>query len=100
MLMGLYKRTWKDKSGKRRTSKIWDICYTVPGMGQICESTGTSNKRVAQQIYDARRGEIDNGKCDLLKKAPQLESWAKRYLESVEHQNARRRYASSKENLV
>jgi integrase len=72
----------------------------VPGMGQICESTKTTNKRLAQQIFDARRGEIANGKFDLLKKAPQLEAWAKRYLESVEHQNTRRRHASSRQNLI
>ncbi len=98
--MGLYKRRWRDTRGRFHTSKIWDMCFTVPGMGQICESTKTTNKRVAQQIYDSRRGEIANGKFDLLKKAPQLEAWAKRYLESVEHLNTRRRYASSKENLV
>lgn len=98
--MGLYKRTWRDKRGRVHTAKIWDMCFTVPGVGQICESTKTTNKRVAQQIYDARRGEIAHGKFDLLKKAPELEGWAKRYLESVEHPNTRRRYKSSKENLV
>jgi integrase len=98
--MGLYRRTWKDRSGKIHTSKIWLMNYVVPGKGQKCESTKTTNKRLAQQIFDARRGEIANGKFDLLKKAPQLEAWAKRYLESVEHQNTRRRYSSSRQNLI
>jgi integrase len=98
--MGLYRRRWKDKKGKTHTSKIWDMCFVVPGEGQRCESTRTSNKRVAQQILDARRGEIARGDFDLLKKAPRLEDWAKQYLESVEHPNTRRRYTSSKANLV
>jgi integrase len=98
--MGLYKRKWRDKRGKIHTSNIWEMSYVVPGMGQKCESTKTSNKRVAQQILDARRGEIAHGKFDLLKKAPQLKDWVTQYLESVEHPNTRRRYASSGENLI
>jgi integrase len=67
---------------------------------QICRPTGASNKRVAQQIYEAWRVEIAQGRFDLLKKAPELKDWAEKYLKSVDHPNTRRRYKSSMENLI
>jgi len=67
---------------------------------QICKSTETTNKRVAQQIYDAWKAEIAQGQFNLLKKAPKLKEWAEKYLKTVDHANTRRRYESSKENLV
>jgi integrase len=67
---------------------------------QICKTTGTSNKKLAQQRQDAWRTEIAQGQYSLLRKAPQLKDWADKYLESVEHPNTRRRYKSSEANLV
>lgn len=98
--MGLYRRKWRDRSGKIHTSRIWQMDYVVPGEGQKCESAKTSSRRCAQQILDARRGQIARGEFDLLKKAPPLKQWAERYLQSVDHPNTRRRYTSSKENLL
>src|ERR1700693_5386916 len=89
--MGLYRR-----------GKTWSMSYMVPGVGQRCETTGTSNKRLAQKILDMRRAEIAEGRyANLLKSnVPKLLDWADKYLTSVQHPNTRRRYASSKENLI
>jgi integrase len=88
--MGLY----------RRGGNTWWMSYTVDGR-QHLESTGVSNKRRAQQILDSRRGEIADGRFSLLKtQCPKLNDWASKYLASVQHPNTRRRYASSKENLI
>jgi integrase len=89
--MGLYRR-----------GKVWSMSYMVPGVGQRCETTGTSNKRLAQKILDVRRAEIAEGRfANLLKSnVPKLDDWAEKYLTSVQHPNTRRRYASSKENLI
>jgi integrase len=67
---------------------------------QVCKPTGTDNRRAAQKIYDVWRAEISQGRFDLLRKAPTLKDWAEKYLKSVDHPNTRRRYKSSKENLV
>lgn len=67
---------------------------------QHCESTHTSNKRLARKILDTRRADVARGQFDLLKKAPSLKHWAEKYLESVAHPNTNRRYKSSKENLI
>jgi len=66
---------------------------------QVCKTTASTNKRVAQQRQDAWRTEIAQGQYSLLKKAPHLKEWSEKYLESVEHPNTRRRYKSSKANL-
>ena len=44
-----------------RRGKIWWMAYMVDGR-QHCESTGTSNKRLAQKILDKRKGEIAEGR--------------------------------------
>jgi integrase len=99
--MGLYRRKWKDKDGTIHESKVWWADYVVPGLGQYCESTGTTNRRRAQQILDSRRGEAADGRFNLLKKQiVTLKDYSEKYLTSVQHLNTRRRYASSKENLI
>lgn len=96
--MGLYLRSWRRKNGKVVKTKIWQMTAMIDGR-QVCKSTGTTNKRLAQKREDAWRTEIAQGKYSLLKKSPHLQEWAERYLESVDHPNTRRRYASSKANL-
>ena len=66
--MGLYRRTWRNSDGKLITSPPWWIAYMVGGK-QHCESTGTSNKRVAQKILDIRRAEIAEGRFSSLLKS-------------------------------
>ncbi len=97
--MGLYRRRWRRKDGKIVLSKVWWMTAMVDGR-QVCKTTGTSNKRLAQKRQDAWRTEIAQGQYSLLRKAPQLKDWADIYLESVEHPNTRRRYKSSEANLV
>jgi len=83
-----------------RRGRVWWMAYMVDGR-QRCESTGVSNKKRAQQILDSRRGEIADGRFNLLKlQSPKLDGWATKYLVSVQHPNTRRRYESSKVNLV
>jgi hypothetical protein len=99
MGLGLYRRTWRRKNGTLVRSPTWQMTAMIDGR-QVCKSTGTTNKRVAQKRQDAWRTEIAQGQYSLLKKAPQLKDWAEKYLESVEHPNTRRRYKSSGANLA
>src|SRR6266481_1492602 len=96
--MGLYLRSWRRKDGKRVQSKVWWMTAMVDGR-QVCKTTSTTNKRLAQKRQDAWRTEIAQGQYSLLKKAPYLKEWAEKYLESVDYPNTRRRYKSSKANL-
>ena len=89
--MGLYRR-----------GKIWWMAYTVDGR-QHCESTRTSNKRLARKIVDIRRAEIAEGRFPLLLKsnAPALKEYLSQYLESrIDlHPNTRTRYGVSRRCL-
>jgi integrase len=75
--------------------------YSVPGEGPHCESTHTTNKRLALKILDIRRAEIAEGRyIQLVKsKAPTLKEWASEFLKLIQHPNTRRRYDSSEKNL-
>jgi integrase len=67
---------------------------------QDCESTGTSNKRLAQKILDKRLAEIIEGRFRLPKSnPPRLKQFGEEFLDSIRHQNTRKRYASSTANL-
>jgi hypothetical protein len=63
---------------------------------QHCESTRTSNKRLAQKIFDVRRAEIHEGRfVSLLKShAPSLGNYGRQYIDSRTdlHPNTKRRY--------
>jgi integrase len=92
--MGLYRRKWRRKDGKVVTSKLWWMALTVNGH-QRCQSTGTSNKRLASKIFDKRRGEIAEGRFNLPRSnPPTLKQWAEQFLESITHPNTNRTYAS------
>lgn len=82
-----------------RRGKNWTMTAMVDGR-QLCRSTGTSNKRLAQKKQDVWRAEIAQGNFNLLKKSPTLKDWAESRLESVDHENTRRRYECSKVALV
>jgi integrase len=90
--MGLYRR-----------GKIWWISYMVPGVGQLCKSTGTTNRRQAKQILDIRRAEIHEGRFSSLLKshAPTMKVYISEYLESRTdlHPNTRTRYGVSRRSL-
>jgi integrase len=87
--MGLYRR-----------GRFWWMTYTADGK-QRFESTHETNRRRARQKLDIRHAEIAQGNFNLLKKrSPRLSDWSEKYLESVQHANTRRRYASSRMNLI
>jgi len=97
--MGLYRRTWKDRKGKTRRTNIWWMSYMLDGE-QKCESTGTTNKKLAKRILDKRKGEIVEGRFRLPKSnPPRLEPFSQGFLESTRHPNTKKRYASSVANL-
>ena len=76
------------------------MAYMVDGR-QHCESTGTSNKRLAQKILDKRKGEIAERRFNLPKSNPPLlRDWAQRFLGSVAHPNTKRTYSSCIELLL
>ena len=70
---------------------------------QICESTGTSNKKLARKILDKRKGEITEGRFPGLLKShpPTLRNYISTYLESRTdlHPNTRTRYGGSRRFL-
>jgi integrase len=101
--MGLYRRRYRRRNGTTVKARIWWMAYTVNGCHR-CESTGTSNKRLAQKVLDTRRTEIIEGRLPGFTRshAPTLKSYISEYLESRTdlHPNTRTRYAGSKSFLV
>jgi integrase len=76
------------------------MAFTHDGR-HICESSGETNKRRALEKYNVRCAEVAQGRFDLLKKCcPTLSEWTEQYLERVQHPSTRRRYASSRANLI
>jgi integrase len=82
-----------------RRGRIWWMAYVADGR-QRCESTGETNRRLAQEKLNIRLAEIAQGRFNLLRPSPTLNDWSEKYLKSVQHENTRRRYASSRSNLV
>ena len=82
--------------------KIWWMGYVVNG-DQRCESTGTTNKRLAQKILNVRVAEIVEGRFPGLLKsnAPTLKHYISQYLESRTdlHPHTRTRYGVSRRSL-
>lgn len=78
------------------------MAYTVNGHHR-CESTGASNKRLAQKLLDTRRTEIIEGRLPSVMRshAPTLKTYISEYLESRTdlHPNTRTRYGGSKRFL-
>jgi integrase len=97
--MGLYKRTWP-KNGKRVTTKIWHMSYTVDGR-QRCESTGTTNKRLAEKKLSIRLAEVAQGSYRFIPAITlTLRDWSEQFLKSVVHQNTKRSYTSCVKMLL
>jgi integrase len=89
--MGLYRR-----------GRVWWFTYMVDGH-QKCESSGTSNKRLARKILDMRRAEIVEGRhINLVKShAPGLKDFMSQYIESRTELRANtvKRYKCSSKNI-
>jgi integrase len=85
-----------------RRGKIWWIGYVENGR-QHCESSGTTNKRLAQKILNLRLAQIIEGRFPSLLKshAPTLKEYISQYLESRTdlHPNTRTRYEGSRRFL-
>ena len=85
-----------------KRGKIWWMAYMVDGK-QHCESTHTSNKRVAKKILAIRLAEIAEGRFPGLLKShpPTLKDYISKYLESRTdlHPNTRTRYRGSRRFL-
>jgi len=93
--MGLYHRNKKGKDGKVRKSPIWTMDYVVEGKPR-CESTRTTNKKLAEKILNKRLMEIVEGRFGLPKSnAPRLERFSQDFLSSIRYELTRKRYASS-----
>src|SRR5882762_3782592 len=77
-----------------RRGRLWWMAYVVDGK-QHCESTGTTNKRLAEKILNLRIAEIIEGKYRLPKSnPPKLNEWASQFLDTISHQNTKRTYKS------
>jgi integrase len=87
--MGLYRR-----------GVIWWMSYGVNGRPR-CESTGTTNKRLAQKILDSRKVAVIEGRFQMLSSnAPRFDSFSSEFLNSIRHDNTKKRYASSVRKLL
>ena len=90
--MGLYRRRVKRKDGRVVTAPTWWI-----SLNGHCESTKTSNKRLALKMLAIRKAEFAEGRFPGLLKshAPSLKAYLSKYLESRTnlHPNTLKRYA-------
>jgi integrase len=53
---------------KRKDSECWQMCFFLEGK-KVRESTGTSNKKIAQRILDKTRGKVAEGKYNKVLKS-------------------------------
>jgi integrase len=84
-----------------RRGKVWWVTYRDDSGRYKCESSGTTNKRVAQKLEDMRRAAVVEGRLRLPKSnPPRLEDFANGFLETVEDPKTNARYTSSVRNLV
>src|ERR1700730_16293272 len=84
---------------KREGSRNWMMAVTVGGR-QVCKSTHTSNKRLADQMLSRWETEVFEGRFHLPRSnPPRFETWADGFLKTLAHPNTRRRYTSSVEKL-
>ena len=71
------------------------MAVTINGR-QVCKSTHTSNKRLADQMLSRWETEVFEGRFHLPKSAPPaFAEWADEFLAKVAHPNTRKRYGSS-----
>lgn len=92
--MGLYRR--RDNSAKGR---VWWISYMIAGQ-QHRESSGSTNKRIAEKLLALRKTQVFEDRWSLPKSnAPLLEEFAERYLKTIQHENTRDRYQASLSNV-
>jgi len=93
--MGLYRRRDKSTGGR-----VWWISYMLVGR-QHRESSGSTNKRVAEKLLAVRKAQVFEDRWNLPKsQTPQLGNSIKEFLTTVPHENTRARYDSSLKNVL
>src|ERR1017187_499112 len=93
--MGVYRR-----SDSRRKSKVWWISYMTGG-SQHRESTGSTNKKVAEKLLALRKTQVLEERWNLPRsRTPHLGKQAEEFLNSKTHTKTRSRYQSSINNIL
>ena len=93
--MGTYKR--RDSRSKAR---VWWISYFKEGR-QHRESTGTTNKKLAEKVLALRKGQIVEGRWGLPRsQSPHLVDATEEFLESITYDKTKSRYRSSINNFL
>jgi len=93
--MGLYRR-----SDGRHQKKVWWISY-VQGGKQHRESTGVTNKKVAEKILISRKAQVIEERWNLPRShSPHLGDFSNQFLKAINHEKTRSRYKSSLNNLT
>jgi integrase len=93
--MGVYRRT-----DSRHKSKVWWMSYMTRGC-QHRESTGSTNKKVAEKLLALRKTQVLEERWSLPRsRTPQLGRQAQEFLMSKTHAKTRSRYQSSINNIL
>lgn len=93
--MGLYRRSDTGHKGR-----VWWISYVRSGK-QYRESTGSTNKKVAEKILTSRKAQVIEERWNLPRsRSPRLGEFSKLFLKSKSHEKTRSRYQSSINNLL
>jgi len=83
-----------------RAGKIWWISYMLAGR-QHRESSGSTNKRIAEKLLTVRKAQVFEDRWNLPKsQTPHLENAVKEFLAAVPHDNTRARYDSSLRSVL
>src|SRR5882762_142717 len=93
--MGIYKR--RDSRSRER---VWWMSYFKGGL-QCRESTGTTNKRLAEKLLALRKAQILEERWNLPRsRSPRLADATEDFLNSVQYPKTRSRYRSSVNNIL
>jgi len=81
--------------GILKRGRYYQINYMANGK-QVFESTKSTSRRFAQKLLAIRKAEVAEGRYRLpASKPPQLSEYADQFLETIQHPNTKRTYASS-----
>lgn len=93
--MGIYKRR-----DSRCRARVWWISYFKGGR-QYRESTGTTNKRLAEKLLALRKAQILEERWNLPRsRSPRLLDATEEFLESITYEKTQSRYRSSINNFL
>ena len=105
--MGIFKRTYKTKDGKDKTSQNWHCEFYFNGQ-RFCQTTGTSNKQEAQKICLELKEKVkkeNTGQREYLFEEA-LHGWYEEYLRQLEarrkktHKNVQDSYQFAVKSLM